>query len=193
MNTQETTNTVKNHFQDNKKAWIWTISTLVAIALIVVLCMMVNKDNKTQEGEEATTEQTTETETPAESIIEGETAETPTEAPATTPTETPTKPTLGTQNPSIVLGPNYTKAKAENTDKALVFGDSCAPAATELKVAKNTLVFLGNEGQSTLSLGLNGKTSSLASSHYDLFFVGGSGTYKVSCNGNETASVVVEG
>ncbi len=192
MNTQETTNKVKKHLQDNKKAWIWALSVLIGIVLIVAISALSGGESK--DPKEAKKDAQTEEVVESENKEEETTTETPLE---TAPVEeAPAQPIVETstpkETPSIVLGTNYSKAKAENSGKSIVFGESCAPSVAELKVAKNTLVFIGNEGKTTTKFSLNGKTSELRSSHYDLFFVGGAGSYKVLCGEKESATVVVE-
>jgi hypothetical protein len=192
MNTQETTNKVKKHLQDNKKAWIWALSVLIGIVLIVAISALSGGESK--EAKEVKKDTQTEEVVEPENKEEETTTETPTETAPVEQTSTQPVNEISTpkETPAIALGTNYSKAKTENTGKAIVFGEACSPSVTELKVAKNTLVFLGNESKTITNFSLNGKTSELRSSHYDLFFVGGAGSYKVLCGEKESATVVVE-
>lgn len=124
---------------------------------------------------------TAENTTPAEDVAVA--------TPATVPTASENTPVVDTA-PVKATGA-YAQALIDNAGKVLSYDDSCVASPKEVSVAKNTLVMLANNGTKTHTLALNGKSTTLAPKHYDLYFVG-TGSFTASCDGTDGGKVVAQ-
>lgn len=196
MKIQEITSKAKQHVLDNKKVWI--ISVIVLLCVLIITGVVVQKRNlrkavKTVPGlaECAPGDKySVYTGDPCpiiEEIIDGIT-------PNTTDTSiAPVDATTAISDETAVkASSSYELARQEYRGKVLSYNDMCQATPAEITTTPDSVVMIANDSTKSHTFTLAGKTTSLVSYHYDLIYIGGANTYKVTCDGADAGSVVAK-
>lgn len=210
MNIQETTNKVKQHVLNHKKAWIIGVIALACVIIIggVVLYKKHNaQKHALQPGECLTGDKYSiftgepcpgvEVEPLTEcapgdmySIKTGKLCEGNTEDEVATNTEA-SSPEMILETPTKPAS-TYELARQEYKGKVLSYNDTCQATPSEINTTPNSVVMIANDSTKTHTFTLAGKTMSLVPYHYDLIYIGSANTYKATCDGADAGSVVAK-